>query len=281
MAVTRPVERGERTEDRLSRMLRAAGAEPMRRPLLKVSCLASERAELMDALARVMAEGREAAAGVPPRDDAVWLFVTSPRTVRPVEDALTRGGYGWEALRAHGVRVAAVGRSTAAALERVGVRADLVPTRYSGKELLQEFTAGVGSSGPTPLHGVTVLLPRALEASQELPRGLVALGASLEIVAVYALEPDGEAAAALAREVRAGKVDVLTLTSGSAARAVARGLQESNLSSSDLAELTRVVVLGPATASAAEELGLPVDAIAPVAAFQSLVDTVMGFAEPR
>jgi uroporphyrinogen-III synthase len=276
VAVTRALEAGERKGDRLSTMLRAAGAEPMRRPVLRVSYLAAER-DLVAALERLMARGRRGPADAHRRDDAAWLFVTSPRTVRPVEDALVRAGYGWETLRTHGVRVAAVGRSTAAALERTGALVDMVPVRYSGSELLREFAVEFGSTGPTPLEGITALFPRAREASEELPRGLRALGASLETIPVYALEPDRHAAAALAKEARDGKVDVLTLTSGSAVRAVARGLQDSSLSAADLADHTRVVVLGPATAAAAEEMGLPVDAIAPVAAFRSLVDTVMGF----
>jgi uroporphyrinogen-III synthase len=97
------------------------------------------------------------------------------------------------------------------------------------------------------------------------------------VVTVYALEPDEEVAETLAREVRAGDVDVVTLTSGSAARAVARGMQKSGLSTGEVQRHTRVVALGPVTASAASEMGIRVDAIAPSATFGSLVETVIGF----
>lgn len=276
VAVTRPQEREKREADRLSIMLRAAGAEPLRRPVLRVVYPASN-GELTRSLGRLSGPGgvegsdERASAGSP------WLFVTSPRAVRPVVDALVGGGYGWDGLREKGVRIAAVGHSTAGALERAGAHVDLVPGRHSAGDLLEEFATAFGSSNRTPLHGLRILLPRAREASGELPRGLRALGASIDVVTVYSLEPDEGVADSLAQEVGAGDVDVVTLTSGSAARAVARGMQRSGFTTGELEKHTRVVVLGPVTASAAHELGVRVDAVSPAATFQSLVETVIGF----
>ncbi|MEX2529739.1 MAG: uroporphyrinogen-III synthase [Gemmatimonadota bacterium] len=274
--MTRPQEREEREGGRLSVMLTAAGAEPLRRPVLRVVYPASN-GELTRSLRRLLAPGGVERSDQRASGGSPWLFVTSPRAVRPVVDALAGGGYGWDGLREKGVRVAAVGHSTAGALQRAGAHVDLVPGRHSGGDLLKEFAAAFGSSNRTPLHGLRILLPRAGEASEELPRGLRALGASLDVVTVYSLAPDERVADSLAQEVGTGDVDVVTLTSGSAAQAVARGMQRSGFTTGELERHTRVVVLGPVTASAAHELGVRVDAVAPVATFQSLVETVMAF----
>jgi uroporphyrinogen-III synthase len=149
VAVTRPQESEVGESDRLSLMLEAAGAKPLLRPVLRVTYLACDD-ELLGALGRLTASERPEATDPRSPGSAPWLFVTSPRTVRPVDDALQHGGGGWGGLRKAGVRVAAVGRSTAAALQRAGAKVDLIPARYSGGDLLREFAAAVHGSGPAP-----------------------------------------------------------------------------------------------------------------------------------
>ena len=150
-----------------------------------------------------------------------------------------------DARHLHGLRVAAVGPATAAALERNGIRADFVPDEYVGEGVLDGLCArGVGA-------GTRVLIPRALEAREVLPEELAAHGARVDVVPVYRAVP-GEGDPDVLTRIVAGEADAVTFTSSSTVRNFVRltgGVDVSGLV---------VAVIGPVTASTARELGLRV-----------------------
>ena len=107
-----------------------------------------------------------------------WLVLTSANGVDALFDrGLAPAGLDARALAA--VQVAAIGPGTAAALERRGIRADLVPERFVAESLLAAFP------DPEPSGPARVLLARAEQARDVLPEGLEALGYAVDVLAVY------------------------------------------------------------------------------------------------
>jgi uroporphyrinogen III methyltransferase/synthase len=147
-----------------------------------------------------------------------WILFTSAPGVEAFFAALAAEGADARALA--GCLVGAVGPGTAAALGGHGLRADLVPERHTVQALVEAVCRALRP-------GDRVLLPRSdLAASQADP--LLRAGASeVREVVAYLTRPDPEEAGRLARDLEAGRVDVLVLTSASSARAVvgaARGM---------------------------------------------------------
>src|SRR5262249_55443693 len=138
-----------------------------------------------------------------------WVVFTS---VNGVIAWFDRGlaAKGQDARAFAGVKVAAIGPGTAAALVSRGIVADLVPERFVAESLLDAFP------DPSPAGG-RVLLARAEQARDVLPDGLAARGYDVEVIAVYravtaAPDPDDVA------RVRAGDVSAITFTSSSTVR---------------------------------------------------------------
>jgi uroporphyrinogen III methyltransferase/synthase len=148
-------------------------------------------------------------------------------------------------------KVAAIGSATAEALERRGLRADLVPTEYIAEELAAALAERIAA-------GQRILLPRAENARPELVEGLRVAGAHVEEVPLYvAATPREVDAEALAR-VKRGDVDLVTFASSSTVRNLVQ------LLGGDIASLRSATVacIGPITADTAREHGFGVDIVA-------------------
>jgi uroporphyrinogen-III synthase len=144
-------------------------------------------------------------------------------------------------------RLAAVGPATAARLAREVRTPDLVPGDARGEALAAELAPAV--------RGAEVFLPRPAEGRPELLAGLEAAGAKVTAVEAYrTVAAPPELLAPLAAWLEAGEVDAVAFASPSAVRAVADALAGRK------ALLVRALVaaIGPTTASALREAGLPV-----------------------
>ena len=175
-----------------------------------------------------------------------WVFLTSANGVDTLFDTLA--GLGRDARAFGSTKVAAIGPGTAGALERRGVRADVVPKRYVAEGILEAF-AGVD------LAGKRVLVWRAAGARDVLPDGLRAGGAVVDQVDAYDLadEPlDPE----VVRRVDAAEVDAVIFTSASTARGLRDALGEDRFRR--LAQRATFVAIGPVTAAELRRLGATV-----------------------
>ncbi|MHC4434404.1 MAG: bifunctional uroporphyrinogen-III C-methyltransferase/uroporphyrinogen-III synthase, partial [Planctomycetota bacterium] len=133
-----------------------------------------------------------------------WLIFTSANGAKYFFERLARKGLDARALSS--MKVAAIGKTTAARLTVFGILADLVPERESSSGLLEEF-------GKLDMVNKKVLLPQARVSSAELPDGLAKLGAKVDQIAVYEtveIEP---------ADVDLEYIDKILFTSGSTARA--------------------------------------------------------------
>ena len=251
-----------------------------RRPLLGWVVLVTRPVHQAPALARRFeAEGARAVIAPairigPPSDPARltraavglagydWVVFTSANAVTAMGDALSAVGQDVGALAA--CRIAAIGSATEAALETLGVGADLVPPRFVAESLLQAL------ANADAWQGRRVLLPRAAEARAVVPDGLARLGASVDIVEAYRNEPEERGSELTRSAVEGGEVDLVTFTSSSSARAFRRtvgGLGRA-----------RGVAIGPVTARTATAEGLAIAAVAAEQTVDGLIEACVRLA---
>lgn len=177
-----------------------------------------------------------------------WIVFTSVNGVRRVYEELEDRGLGPDALAPD--RLAAIGPSTADALQHEGLDVEVVPGEYRAEALVE----ALGRAGAAR-DGVRILLPRAAEARDVLPDQLRERGAEVDEVAAYATLPGEPGELALDDRMRAGEIDWLTFTASSTVRNFVR-MAGPDVGPSDVA------CIGPITAGTARELGLPVDVVA-------------------
>jgi uroporphyrinogen III methyltransferase/synthase len=190
-----------------------------------------------------------------PLDEAIghlerydWAIFTSANGVARFMERLWAAGGDVRALK--GVRLAAIGPKTAEALERCGLRIDLVPGEFRAEAILE----GLGAAA---VAGRRILLARALEARDVLPDTLRRWGAEVDEVAAYQTVLPSDRAADLFALLERGEVDCITFTSSSTVRNFFGLFERDAL----LPLLGGVVIgcIGPVTAQTAMELGLKVD----------------------
>jgi uroporphyrinogen-III synthase len=159
-----------------------------------------------------------------PLDDALaelesfhWIVFASGNGVEGVEQRLRRLGSSL-ARRPKGVKIAAVGRKTAAQLEALGAPADFVPPAFVADSLIEHF--------PVSGWGLRLLVPRVQSGGRTLLADAFGeAGARVVEVAAYETRcPEGlPSAAQLALEQ--GRLDAITFSSGKTVSHTAAMLQ--------------------------------------------------------
>ncbi len=174
-----------------------------------------------------------------------WVVLTSSNGVQFFLDALKERQLDIRSLC--GLRFAVIGAGTKAALEKAGIYADFVPSRYSSKDLAAEWIPGLSGADK-------VLLLRAREASSELSEALEAAGIPYTDAALYETARDERKTEELNRILP--EMDYITFASASAVRAFADMVKNPAKLSA------KVICIGPVTERAAVQAGIPVYASA-------------------
>lgn len=184
-----------------------------------------------------------------------WVAFTSQNGVEAVWQALESSG--GDARQLRGVRLAALGQATARALAGHGLRADFVAQGGTSRSLAAEL----------PVRECDrVLFPASSEAGKEFERVLRERGAFAWRVTAYRTEPVALDESGLAAIVGA---DVVTFTSGSTARYLAKAL-----GGVPLPEHVRLVSIGPSTSAAVVEAFGRLDAEARQPTLDGLIEAV-------
>jgi len=235
------VPRGGTWGDGVAAQLRTLGATPVIAPLINFA--GTEQPEQLAKELQALQEGAFS-----------WLVATSATTV--------------DVLVSHGVRipaatrVAAVGETTAQALQLAGYTVDFVPSDHSARGLVREWP-GTAAQG-------AVLVPQSEIAEPTLVSGLRDLRVDARFVSAY--RTVGVAAPAeIVADIADGSIGALIVSSGSVARQIAE--QFAPLPSS-----TVVVCIGPRTAFDARAAGLTVHRIAEERSTQALVRALAEYA---
>jgi uroporphyrinogen-III synthase len=187
------------------------------------------------------------------------LCLTSPNAAELLMAELARQGLDARVLT--GTRVAAIGPGTAAALRDWGVLADLVPERSVAESLAAELVA-------QGVRDERVLIPRASEARDVLPRELEQAGANVLTVALYDTVRERLDEAQLERLADA---DYVTFTSSSTVRFLLEALGGADRFPAG----ARVVSIGPVTSQTARDQGLDVHVEADRHDVEGLVDALL------
>jgi uroporphyrinogen III methyltransferase / synthase len=192
----------------------------------------------------------------------LWVAFTSVNAVRAVSEKFDE--YGLDARAFAGVKVAAVGDQTAAALRAFGVQPDLVPSgEQSTTGLLEDWPEYDESLDPID----RVFLPRADIATETLVAGLVELGWEVDDVTAYRTVRAAPPDASIREAIKTGGFDAVLFTSSSTVRNLIGIAGKPHAS-------TVIACIGPQTAKTAEEHGLRVDVLAESMSASSLVDSL-------
>ena len=197
--------------------------------------------------------------------DFHWLVLTSPNGVDYFRDRLLSRGLDARALA--GLKVAAIGPATADKLQDMGLKADLVPEEYVAEGLVRALTA-------TGVSGMNILLARAQEAREVLPRELSAAGAKVTEVALYRTLPPEDLTPEAREALAQGQVDLVTFTSSSTVTNLMALLGDRV---EDFRNQVPAACIGPITADTARAAGLNVAAEAEVYTVQGLVESVLDY----
>jgi uroporphyrinogen-III synthase len=189
-----------------------------------------------------------------PLDDALdeledfhWLVFSSSNGVEAVEQRLQRRGRSL-AGRPRGLRIAAVGRKTAARLAELGAAADFVPPSFVADSLVEHF--------PVSGWGLRLLLPRVQSGGRTvLAEAFAAAGSRVVEVAAYETRcPQGLPSATVAA-LEQGKLDAITFSSGKTVDHTAQLLQAAfGTAWSERLEGVAIVSIGPQTSHRCREL---------------------------
>jgi uroporphyrinogen III methyltransferase / synthase len=193
------------------------------------------------------------------RYDLVCL--TSPNGVRFLFDRLDAAGR--DARAFSGVRVAAIGPGTAAALRDRGLIADIVPERFVAEGL-------VDALADVPVR--RALIARAAQARDVLPEALRQQGAEVDVVALY--ETVAEPVTERQRQAITA-ADYVTFTSSSTVRYFFESAGEA------LSGHTRLVSIGPVTSDALREQGREPEVEASRHDIDGVVDALVADAAAR
>ena len=195
----------------LSERLRGLGARVVETPAIRIVPRAVELPELAD---------------------FDLLCLTSTNGVELLFERMRERGLDARALA--GLRVAAIGPGTAAALKGHGIEVDVLPERFVAEGLLEALAAG-----EPPRRA---LIARAADARDVLVEGLRAVGTTVEVLGLYdtVADPIGDSGTAALADA-----DYVTFTSASTVRFL--------LSQATPGPRTRLVSIGPVTSEALRE----------------------------
>jgi uroporphyrinogen III methyltransferase / synthase len=229
----------------LSEKLRELGADVIEMPATQIVRL--DLAPLRSAIAKL--------------GDFDWLIFTSQNAVAIFWEQLL--GAGRDARGLAGLKVAAVGPTTAGALLEHGITVDVIPRRFVAEGLLEMMHER------EDVAGATILYVTAEGARDVLAAGLESIGAEVQVIEAYRSIRDGQGAEKLSRAIEAGKVDLVTFTSASAVKAYVESVGD------ELALRVPAASIGPQTSEALREKGIELKYEAEESTIDGLVSAVM------
>ncbi len=191
-----------------------------------------------------------------------WILFTSANAARFFSGRCRKLGV--EPRQDGGYRCAAVGPATASAVAAEGFSVDHVAQEFLGAALARELSESMA--------GKKIVLPRSDRARHDLPDALRAAGAEVTDVVAYHTGGVGAIDPGVMRAIREAQVDVISFFSPSAIENMRGELGAEVLSR--LGEKAALAAVGPVTAAALRNAGLPVAIEAPLATAESMAAAI-------
>ncbi len=227
------VTRSREHADDLIDMLEERGAETIAAPTIRIT--PPQDLSPLD----------EAAADISRFD---WIVFTNATAVGSFMTQLLVAG---DVRDLKGVRLCAIGASTASRLQQYGIRADLMPPEYRIEALLEALAAN------QPLLGQRFLLLHADNARELLVEELREAGAEVSEVSAYRAslaQAERESDQDIYGMLLNRRIDAVTFMSASTVRNFVEIYGQEQ--AVDLLRTTVVASIGPVTAEAAQQLGI-------------------------
>ncbi|GAT71599.1 uroporphyrinogen-III synthase [Microbacterium sp. HM58-2] len=240
------VPRGGPWGDGVAASLRAQGAVPVVAPLINFAAT-TDQAALDTALEKLAAGAYD------------WLTITSATTV----DVM----FAHRAVVPKQTRIAAVGETTAAALQAVGYEVALVPEQDNSAEGMAEQLIALTTEPQR------ILALRSEIAKPVLSRLLEDAGHDVDSVVAYRTV-GVPVTDRIMRDVQNGRINAILITSGSVAEQVREQFP-------DIPDSTLLAAIGPRTAKDARKAGLPITVVADRQTVDALIDAVSHFTLPH
>lgn len=186
-----------------------------------------------------------------------WLILTSVNGVEALWERLRKLRLTSRELK-H-LKVAAIGPATRQAIERRGIKVRVVPQEYVAESVVESLR--------TQVAGKRVLLARARDARDVIPRELRKLGARVDVVEAYETVVPQSSRGRLRAILRDSKhrPDIITFTSSSTVRNFVALLgkkvcpRRPRPRKAGILDGISLASIGPITSSTLRELGLPVN----------------------
>ncbi len=193
-----------------------------------------------------------------------WLILTSANGVK----------YFWSRLKdvrtLAGIKIAVVGKKTAATLEKHQIQSDFIPPNFVADSLVETF--------PETLPGKKILFPRVETGGRAvLVQELTAKGASVVEVPAYESQCPESMDAKIWNALQNKQIDVVTFASSKTVRNFYQLLEQQlagNTSVNDILQDIAIASIGPQTSKTCYELLGRVDIEAPIFTLEGLTDAI-------
>jgi len=176
-----------------------------------------------------------------------WIVFTSANGVNFFFERLAHKGH--EHPLPPSLEVCAIGPATAARLKDNGIRVNYMPKEFVAEAILRGFRR-------RRMKGRRILLARAREARDVLPKGLEEMGARVDVIGVYRTVKPRSGAGRLRRFLKEGRIDAITFTSSSTVNHFVELLKKDDLKG--LLSGVAIACIGPITARTAKGWGMDV-----------------------
>lgn len=206
-----------------------------------------------------------------------WLIFTSANGVKYFFMRVFERGVDIRELK--GLKVCAIGRKTAAEVEKFGIRVNLVPDKFRAEGLIEAFAKkveeGSGETSLPSLEGMKFLLPRAEVAREVFPEKVRELGGEIDVPVAYrAIKPEMHGKR-LKRFLKEGRITIATFTSAATFNNFMEIMGED---AEGLLKDVTIAAIGPVTAKAVEKAGLKVGIMPEEATVEAMVEEIRKWA---
>jgi uroporphyrinogen III methyltransferase/synthase len=161
-------------------------------------------------------------------------------------------------------KIAAIGSETARRLNEFGIKADFLPTVFTGRQLGKQLI------GFQNLQDKKIVLLRSQLASNELTELLEQAAAKVDDVPVYTAVTEKSECNWLKNKIADGVVDWLTFASPSSVKAFFEQIQPDLVNTGNV----RVASIGPVTSEQLKNLGVSVDVEATEHTIDGLINAI-------
>jgi uroporphyrinogen III methyltransferase/synthase len=198
-----------------------------------------------------------------------WLVFTSVSGVESFLGRLQQQERDWRVLS--GLKLAAIGPTTARALERYYLKADVVPRVFDSEHLADSLLPQAA--------GMRVLLARA-DRGRDLLREALGRVCQVDQIACYSQKDPAQGHEEVLDALRRGEIEFVTVTSSNIARALAGTLDAPSRARLHSGEV-KLVSISSVTSEALAAADLPVAAVARAATSAGVIDAIISVAHPR